>query len=115
MTVSLDFEEQEDFGWLRVLDSWLKLHGVGPEESEVFRGRSVELLTQITNISSGDDAARRYFSEGTCTGPSKRKCTSVTIKNLALRAPYEAKFIVLINDRRPQFVGKRSPFATKPV
>ena len=75
----------------------------------------VNLLPQIVNITSGDDFSKRYFYDGECIATSNSMCKTLMIKNVKLVTPYAAKFLIVVNDQRPQFVGQSNNFNNEPV
>ena len=75
----------------------------------------VSLLPQIVNITSGDDLSKRYFYNGKCTASENSLCKTMEIKDVLLVAPYPAKFLIVVNDQRPQFVGQKNNFNNEPV
>ena len=101
LTFSLDTKESDS----PLYKLWTSIHRwlgsfVESHEQKLSDGQ-VSLIPQVGNITSGDDVAKRYYYEGKCFGTEQNPCISIKIKDVVLRAPYEAKFIVLIHDRRP--------------
>lgn len=112
LTLTLDHNDYKTDGLFVSVDKMFDSlrNAFGMDGIKYHKGRAaIEFIPLIANISSGDDVSKRYYYNGECTGSTVDglgDCTSITVKDLPIRAPFAAKFIFLINDRRPQYVEK---------
>lgn len=57
---------------------------------------------EVTNITSGDDLAMRYFYKGGCMDLGQSSlCSRMQVKNIEFQYPFANKLIFVINDQRP--------------
>ena len=65
---------------------------------------------EVTNITSGDDLAMRYFYKGGCIGKGQTDgnslCSKMEVKNIEFQYPFANKLIFVINDQRPQIIAQ---------
>ena len=101
----VDFYETVDP--LKFVDIDLQL-STSAEKMTAFEG--LNFLPQVTNISAGNDLAKRRFFEGSCLDSnakdsnSSKNCPWISLKNIQLqrttKQPFNSSLIFVIQDQR---------------
>ena len=61
----------------------------------------VQVVTQVTNITSGTDLAKRYYYQAKCENQDSQ-CSKARLEGVSMQQGYSNKFILMFSDGRKQ-------------